>query len=71
MDYITCEKRKNAPKINVLVCEKKCEHAQICKPYLNYLKTKSSKVPINECTSIGKDPISIKSSTKRKALHSL
>lgn len=57
MDYITCEKRKNAPKINVLICEKKCEHAQICKSYLNYLKAKSAAVSINDCTTAGEDTI--------------
>ena len=66
MDYITCEKRKNSPKINVLICEKKCEHAKKCKPYLNYLKAQSSRVPINECVSVVEDLISVKSSNKKK-----
>ena len=58
MDYITCEKRRNSPKINVLICEKKCEHAKICKSYLNYLKTQSSKVSISESAPAGEDLIS-------------
>ena len=57
MDYITCEKRKNAPKINVLICEKKCEHAEICKSYLSYLKAKAVTVSINECATAGEDII--------------
>lgn len=57
MVYITCEKRKNAPKINVLICEKKCEHAEICKSYLNYLKAKSVAASINECAAAGEDII--------------
>ena len=47
MDYITCEKRKNAPKINVLICEKKCQVAKTCKEYLNYLKLQSVSAVIN------------------------
>ena len=66
MDYITCEKRKNSPKINVLICEKKCEHAKKRKSYLNYLKPKSSMLPINEYTPAGEDLISVKSSNKKK-----
>jgi len=66
MDYITCERRKNSPKINVLICEKKCEHAKKCKSYFNYMKVKSSRVPINECTSVVEDLISVKSSHKKK-----
>ncbi len=62
MDYITCEKRKNAPKINVLICEKKCEHAETCKPYLNYLKVKSVTAPTNECAPAEEDIILGKSS---------
>jgi len=62
MDYITCEKRKNAPKINVLICEKKCEHAEICKAYLSYLKAKSVTVSINKCAPAGEDIIPGKSS---------
>lgn len=48
MDYITCEKRKNAPKINVLICEKKCQDAKTCKGYLNYLQIHSVSAVINE-----------------------
>lgn len=51
MDYITCERRKNSPKLNVLICEKKCEYAKTCKTYLNYLKEKSRKVPMSERAS--------------------
>ena len=47
MDYITCEKRKNAPKINVLICEKKCQEAKTCKGYLNYLQIHSVNAVIN------------------------
>ena len=47
MDYITCEKRKNAPKINVLICEKKCQEAKTCKGYLNYLQIHAVSAVIN------------------------
>jgi hypothetical protein len=49
MDYITCERRKNAPKLNVLICEKKCEHAETCKSYLNYLQAHSSSASLSAC----------------------
>ena len=51
MDYITCEKRKNAPQINVLVCEKKCKHANACSTYLSYAKIKSLTMSLSECPS--------------------
>lgn len=51
MDYITCEKRKNAPQINVLICEKKCKHANACATYLSYTKLKSLTRSLNECPS--------------------
>ena len=71
MDYITCEKRKNAPKINVLICEKKCEHAETCKSYLSYLKAKSATVSINECATFGEDIIPDRSSKAGKSPSSL
>jgi len=67
MDYITCERRKNSPMINVLICEKKCEHAKICKPYLNYLKAQSSKASTSESAPAEGDPLPIKSSNPKKA----
>jgi len=66
MDYITCEKRKNSPKINVLICEKKCEHAKTCESYLNYLKAQSSKASTSECAPAEEDLLSIKSSNPKK-----
>ena len=47
MDYITCENRKNSPKINVLICEKKCQEAKTCKAYLNYLQIQSVSASLN------------------------
>jgi hypothetical protein len=41
MDYITCDRRKNSPQINVLICEKKCPHRTTCSTYLSYAKVKS------------------------------
>lgn len=67
MDYITCERRKNSPKLNVLICEKKCEYAEACKTYLNYLKEKSRKAPMGECTSEA-DEILVVKSTKESPL---
>jgi ABC-type metal ion transport system substrate-binding protein len=55
MDYITCENRKNSPKINVLVCEKKCQEAKTCKAYLNYLQIQSVNTALNGSHREGKD----------------
>lgn len=55
MDYITCENRKNAPKINVLICEKKCQEAKTCKAYLNYLQIQSVSATLNGTHREGKD----------------
>lgn len=41
MDYVTCDRRKNSPQINVLICEKKCQHRTTCSTYLSYAKVKS------------------------------
>ena len=70
MDYITCEKRKNTPKINVLICEKKCQHAKKCKPYLNYLQIQSVKTVLNSgCTSGDKDILPVDNSPERIPQH--
>ena len=55
MDYITCDKRKNAPKINVLICEKKCQEVKTCKAYLNHLKVQSVSAVINGSPPEGED----------------
>ena len=55
MDYITCENRKNSPKINVLICEKKCQEAKTCKAYLNYLQIQSVSAALNGTSPEGKD----------------
>jgi len=65
MDYITCETRKNAPKINVLICEKKCQHAKTCKPYLNYLKVRSATAALKDCPLEGEDLLSINESPQK------
>lgn len=66
MNYITCEKRRNAPKINVLICEKKCEHAKTCNPYLNYLQEQSSKLSISECNPEVEEMITVESPSIKK-----
>jgi len=69
MMYITCEKRKNAPKINVVICEKKCEHAKTCKPYLNFLQTAPHTATLGETAPEGEGIIALKSSvTKERSL---
>lgn len=51
MDYITCERRKNAPQINVLICEKKCKYLDTCSSYLSYTKMKAITASLNGCAS--------------------
>ena len=69
MSYITCTTRKNSPKINVLVCEKKCQHAETCKPYLSYLETNPVNFSANDFSHGGEDLTSIKNTdTKQDAL---
>jgi len=70
MNYITCATRKNAPKINVLVCENKCQHAETCKPYLSYLETTPVNFSANDFSHGGEEDLtSTKSSdTKEEAL---
>ena len=69
MDYITCERRKNAPKLNVLICEKKCEYAETCKTYLNYLQAQSSNASISACNPEVEEILTVESpSTKESPL---
>lgn len=35
-DYIVCEKRGSHPRINVKICEHRCEHAETCLSYQDY-----------------------------------
>lgn len=49
MDYVTCDRRKNAPQINVLICEKKCQHRNNCSTYLSYAKVKSLAASLSSC----------------------
>lgn len=51
MDYITCERRKNSPQINVLICEKKCKQLNTCSAYLSYAKMKAIAATIGGCAS--------------------
>ena len=53
--YIVCQKKRNAPRMNVQVCQKKCSSKQECKEYLSYLKVlvKQNEVPLSpESTSL-------------------
>jgi len=35
-DYIFCMRKKNTPRIDVRICEKKCLHKEECREYLAY-----------------------------------
>ena len=37
--YIVCHKKRNNPRMNVRVCQKKCELRNECREYLSYQKT--------------------------------
>jgi len=66
MSYITCATRKNSPKINVLVCEKKCQHAKTCKAYLSHLAANPVNFSANDFSHGGKDLTSIKKTDAKK-----
>jgi hypothetical protein len=35
-DYLFCTRKKNTPRIDVRICEKKCPYKEECKEYLAY-----------------------------------
>jgi hypothetical protein len=37
MDYITCNSKRNRPRVNVAVCAR-CKRRGICPDYVNYLQ---------------------------------
>jgi len=44
--YIVCHKKRNAPRINVRICQEKCPLKNECQEYSNYLKVSTSQKPI-------------------------
>ena len=38
-DYIVCHKKRNAPRMNVYICQKKCPFKNECEGYLAHIKT--------------------------------
>jgi len=36
-NYIVCHKKRNAPRINIIICEEKCPLKNKCKEYSDYL----------------------------------
>jgi hypothetical protein len=67
MDYITCDRRKNAPQINVLICEKKCQHRTTCSTYLSYAKVKSLAASLSNCAA-GSNELLVMQEQPRPAL---
>lgn len=45
-DYIVCHKKRNAPRINVRICQEKCPLKNECPEYSSYLKMSASQKPI-------------------------
>ncbi len=37
-DYIVCQKKRNTPRIDVRICEKKCPLKEACEAYKAYLR---------------------------------
>jgi hypothetical protein len=35
-DYIFCMRKKNTPRIDIRICEKKCPYKEVCREYLAY-----------------------------------
>jgi len=35
-DYIVCNKKRNNPRMNIRICQKKCKLIEKCKEYLSY-----------------------------------
>lgn len=38
-NYIVCNKKRNAPRLNVRFCDEKCPLKNDCKEYLTYLNS--------------------------------
>lgn len=45
-DYIVCHKKRNAPRINIRICQEKCPFKNECQDYSSYLKVSVSQKPI-------------------------
>jgi len=45
-DYIVCHKKRNAPRINVRICQEKCPLKNECEGYSGYLKVSVIQNPI-------------------------
>lgn len=37
-DYIVCQKKRNNPRMDVRICERKCLQKEECKEYLAHLR---------------------------------
>jgi len=35
-DYIVCQKKRNNPRMDIRICERKCPEKEECKEYLAY-----------------------------------
>ena len=51
--YLPCEKKRNAPRMDVRICEYKCEQKGNCSQFQAYLKSIVS-MPVGDQTSQGK-----------------
>lgn len=38
-DYIVCQKKRNNPRMNVRICQKKCTEKNNCKEYIAHSET--------------------------------
>ena len=49
MPYIVCQKKRNNPRMDIRICEKKCDMKDICEEYCAINKTEeiTREIPIN------------------------
>lgn len=41
-NYIICEKKGNLPRINVKICEHRCNHSKVCQAFQDFMKANTS-----------------------------
>jgi hypothetical protein len=54
-DYIVCHKKRNAPRLSIRICQKKCTSKNDCKHYLATLKMPAApeQGPVSESVPAG------------------
>ena len=55
--YIVCQKKRNNPRMDVRICQKKCDLKDDCKDYISYSKNLFDNK--NEPLSVGSQSVSL------------